>query len=84
MNPTSLSIFRGICLVGLISLLHCAYSAAQHRFYLRLTEQPFTQLPLDIIVQTIVSLIAFLYSATCIAGEFQPVRSDLQVYHCYY
>ncbi|VDM11289.1 unnamed protein product, partial [Wuchereria bancrofti] len=78
MNPTSLSIFRGVCLIGLISLLHCAYSAAQHRFYLRLTEQPFTQLPLDIIIQTIVSLIAFLYSATYIAGEFQPVRSDLQ------
>uniref|UniRef100_A0A8R1TII1 NADH dehydrogenase (Ubiquinone) complex I, assembly factor 6 n=1 Tax=Onchocerca volvulus TaxID=6282 RepID=A0A8R1TII1_ONCVO len=78
MNPTSLSIFRGICLAGLISLLHCAYSAAQHRFYLRLTEQPFTQLPLDITVQTIVSLIAFIYSATFIAGEFQPIRSDLQ------
>uniref|UniRef100_A0A915PN86 Uncharacterized protein n=1 Tax=Setaria digitata TaxID=48799 RepID=A0A915PN86_9BILA len=78
MNPTSLSVFRGVCLVGLISLLHCAYSAAQHRFYLRLTEQPFTQLPLDITVQTIVSLVAFVYSATCIAGEFQPIRSDLQ------
>ncbi|CAG9529791.1 unnamed protein product [Cercopithifilaria johnstoni] len=78
MNPTSLSVFRGVCLAGLVSLLHCAYSAAQHRLYLRLTEQPFTQLPLDIVVQTIVSLIAFVYSATCIAGEFQPIRSDLQ------
>ncbi|KAL3995616.1 Squalene/phytoene synthase family protein [Acanthocheilonema viteae] len=78
MNPTNLAIFRGVCLAGLISLLHCAYSAAQHRFYLRLTEQPFTRLPLDIAVQTIVSLIAFVYSATCIAGEFQPIRSDLQ------
>ncbi|EFO20063.2 hypothetical protein LOAG_08427 [Loa loa] len=78
MNPTSLPIFRGICLIGLISLLHCAYSAAQHRFYLRLTEQRFTQLPLDITIQTVVSLIAFIYSATYIAGEFQPIRSDLQ------
>ncbi|VDK83483.1 unnamed protein product [Litomosoides sigmodontis] len=78
MNPASLSVFRGVCLAGLVSLLHCAYSAAQHRFYLRLTEQPFTQLPLDIALQTVVSLIAFVYSATYIAGEFQPIRSDLQ------
>lgn len=29
MNPASLSILRVVCLAGLISLLHCAYSAAQ-------------------------------------------------------
>ncbi|VDN03915.1 unnamed protein product [Thelazia callipaeda] len=78
MSSTSLSILRGVCLVALISLLHCAYSAAQHRFYLRLTEQPFTHLPLDITLQTILSLVAFIYSTTYIAGEFQPIRSDLQ------
>ncbi|VDN26682.1 unnamed protein product [Gongylonema pulchrum] len=71
MNPTGLSLLRAVCIAGLLSLLHCAYSAAQ---------QPFTRLPLDIILQTVVSLIALVYSATYIAGEFQPIRSDIQVY----
>merc|ERR1712071_442203 len=35
-------LISGICL-----LLHAAYSAAQHRTYLRLTEQEFTSLPSD-------------------------------------
>uniref|UniRef100_A0A0M3I0R2 NADH dehydrogenase [ubiquinone] flavoprotein 3, mitochondrial n=1 Tax=Ascaris lumbricoides TaxID=6252 RepID=A0A0M3I0R2_ASCLU len=73
------SLLRVLTVVALVSLLHCAYSAAQHRFYLRLTEQPFTQLPADIIVQTLVSLIVLIYGASHIAGDFQPIRSDIQV-----
>lgn len=34
-----------IAAVSIAALLHAAYSAAQHRLYLRLTEQPFTALP---------------------------------------
>lgn len=78
MSSTAKSVFRLVCFAGLLSLLHCAYSAAQHRFYLRLTEQPFTQLPADLILQTLVSLVAVIYGASYIAGDFLPVRSDLQ------
>ncbi|VDM28307.1 unnamed protein product [Toxocara canis] len=73
------SLLRIITIVALVSLLHCAYSAAQHRFYLRLTEQPFTQLPADLIVQTLVSLIILIYGASYVAGDFQPIRTDIQV-----
>lgn len=83
-----------ICACALLSLLHAAYSAAQHRSYLRcvveiiglsmplfdrrLVNQEFTSLPLDITVQTIVSLLVAIYAATNIAGSFQPVRQNVQ------
>lgn len=78
MTSPATSVLRVVCFAGLISLLHCAYSAAQHRFYLRLTEQPFTRLPADLVVQTLVSLLAVIYGASYVAGDFQPIRSDLQ------
>ncbi|KAK0406844.1 hypothetical protein QR680_018840 [Steinernema hermaphroditum] len=60
----SQSTYKFICIASLLSLLHCAYSAAQHRFYLRLIEEPFTRLPIDIVLQTLVSLIVLVYSAS--------------------
>lgn len=66
--------------VGCLSLIHCAYSAAQHRSYLRLTEQEFTGLlPVDIIFQTLVSLLLICYSGQNVAGEFSPIRADIQM-----
>ncbi|VDN52146.1 unnamed protein product [Dracunculus medinensis] len=83
MNSSFSSFVRVLCIVGLVSLLHCAYSAAQIcelqlRFYLRITEQPFTHLPADLIVQTLISLIIIIYGASYITGDFQPIRSDIQ------
>ncbi|KAK0406843.1 hypothetical protein QR680_018840 [Steinernema hermaphroditum] len=72
----SQSTYKFICIASLLSLLHCAYSAAQHRFYLRLIEEPFTRLPIDIVLQTLVSLIVLVYSASYVAGEFRPIRGD--------
>ncbi|CAJ0951509.1 unnamed protein product, partial [Mesorhabditis belari] len=69
---------KSVTIAALFSLLHCAYSAAQHRFYLRLTEQPFTHLPLDIVVQTLVSLVALIYGASRVAGTLEPIRADIQ------
>uniref|UniRef100_A0A914VF30 Membrane magnesium transporter n=1 Tax=Plectus sambesii TaxID=2011161 RepID=A0A914VF30_9BILA len=73
------TLVRSLCFIGLISLIHCAYSAAQHRSYLRLTEQEFTRLPADILLQTIVSLVLICYSAAHVAGDFLPIRADTQV-----
>ncbi|GMT16964.1 hypothetical protein PFISCL1PPCAC_8261, partial [Pristionchus fissidentatus] len=66
-----------VAIVSLIALLHGAYSAAQHRLYLRLTEQPFSALPLDIVVQTLASLIVLCWACTHVAGAFQPIRADI-------
>lgn len=62
--------------LGLLSLLHAAFSAAQYRSYLRVTEQPFVNLPLDIIVQALASLLIVLYLTVSIAGNFKVISAD--------
>ncbi|KAF6214556.1 hypothetical protein GE061_009299 [Apolygus lucorum] len=66
---------KTITAVGLIFLFHAAYSAAQHRSFLRLTEQEFTSLPVDVIVQGIVSLFLTMYGVMYIAGDFKEIRA---------
>lgn len=76
------SLFQKVlCLIGIVSLIHSAYSAAQHRSFLRLTEKDFLALPLDIIVQTLVSLLVILYSASGIAGQFMQIQADAEMRH---
>ncbi|GFR00813.1 membrane magnesium transporter 1 [Trichonephila clavata] len=68
--------FGNFCIfLGLVSLIHAAYSAAQHRAYLRLIEQTFEHLPLDIVAQTILSLVLTIWAVTVIAGDFKEIRA---------
>lgn len=55
------SFHRVLIVLGLLSLLHSAFSAAQHRSYLRITSQVFTSLPLDIVVQAVSSLLLVVW-----------------------
>ncbi|XP_039433236.1 ER membrane protein complex subunit 5 [Culex pipiens pallens] len=66
--------------VGFVSLLHAAYSAAQHRAYLRITDQEFSNLPVDIIFQAILSLFLIIYNILQVVGDFKEIRAtvDLQ------
>lgn len=64
---------------GLIALAHAAYSAAQHRTYLRLTEQEFTTLPQDIFVQCIFGLIMTYYGVVHVAGAFKEIRASAEL-----
>ncbi|XP_055837015.1 ER membrane protein complex subunit 5 [Episyrphus balteatus] len=65
---------------GFASLAHAAFSAAHHRTYLRVTEQDWNQLPLDIIIQTVMSLIVIIYNIIQIVADFKEIRAavDLQ------
>ncbi|XP_065076283.1 ER membrane protein complex subunit 5 [Ochlerotatus camptorhynchus] len=69
-----------VLFTGFVSLLHAAYSAAQHRAYLRITDQEFTNLPIDIIFQAILSLALIIYNILQVVGEFKEIRAavDLQ------
>jgi hypothetical protein len=60
--------------VGLAGLFHAAYSATQHRSYLRLTEREFTQLPLDILFQTLISLFVCCISVIQISTKFRSIN----------
>ncbi|XP_014251709.1 membrane magnesium transporter 1 [Cimex lectularius] len=70
---------KTITFVGLFFLFHAAYSAAQHRSYLRITGQEFTSLPLDILLQGIVSLFITMYGVMYIAGEFKEIRATVEL-----
>ncbi|CAD6222133.1 GSCOCG00000747001-RA-CDS [Cotesia congregata] len=69
------STHKFITWIGFISILHAAYSAAQHRSYLRITEQEFTTLPIDILIQGIISLFIVMYGVLHIAGDFKEIRA---------
>ncbi|XP_058800043.1 ER membrane protein complex subunit 5 [Phymastichus coffea] len=64
-----------VTFLGFVSIFHAAYSAVQHRSYLRITEQEFTTLPIDIILQGIVSLFVVMYGVMHIAGDFKEIRA---------
>ncbi|XP_061194905.1 ER membrane protein complex subunit 5-like [Saccostrea echinata] len=72
--------FSKICVFfGLAAMLHAAYSAAQHRTYLRLTEQEFTTLPIDIIVQCFVGLLLTCYGVVHVAGSFREICASAEL-----
>lgn len=60
--------------IGLIGLCHAAYSATQHRNYLRLIESEFTALPGDIIVETLLSLLACCFGVISLSTKFKPIQ----------
>ena len=62
--------------LGLIALAHAAYSAAQHRTYLRLTEQEFTTLPFDIVLQCLAGLVITCYGIVRVVGQFKSIKAS--------
>jgi len=66
---------KAFVIAGLLALLHAAYSAAQHRAYLRLTEQEFTTLPTDILIQTLGGLVLTCYGIVKVVGEFREIKA---------
>nr|XP_011447527.2 membrane magnesium transporter 1 [Crassostrea gigas] len=72
--------FSKLCVFfGLAAMLHAAYSATQHRTYLRLTEQEFTILPIDIIVQCFFGLIFTCYGVVHVAGSFREICASAEL-----
>jgi len=65
--------------IGLLSLVHAAYSAAQHRAYLRLTKQEFTSLPADVLLQCVLSIVLACYGIVRVVGEFRAIKASLEL-----
>lgn len=67
---------RTLVVAGLLSLLHAAFSAAQHRSLLRLMGQEFNGLlPLDILLQTVLSLLITMAGVVGQNSEFKEIRA---------
>jgi len=72
----SINMSKILVIVGLVSLVHSAISAAQHRSYLRLVEQDFSGLlPLDILLQAVVSLMVTMVGVVNSSGTFKEIRA---------
>ncbi|XP_052429905.1 ER membrane protein complex subunit 5 [Carassius gibelio] len=67
------SFWKGVVGVGLFALAHAAFSAAQHRSYMRLTEKENETLPIDIVLQTLLSFVITCYGIVHISGEFKDM-----------
>ncbi|CAK8698491.1 ER membrane protein complex subunit 5-like [Clavelina lepadiformis] len=61
-------------IVGLACIVHAGFSAAQHRSFVRLTEQEFSSLPLDIVVQSILGLFLASYGILMVSGDFKNIQ----------
>jgi len=70
--------YKGFVILGLLALAHAAYSAAQHRTYLRLTEQEFSMLPHDIFLQCLFGLLLTCYGVVNVAGNFKGIKASAE------
>ncbi|VVD05610.1 ER membrane protein complex subunit 5 [Leptidea sinapis] len=74
-----MSFYKIILTVGFISLFHSAFSAAQHRSYLRITSQEFTTLPLDIVIQAVGSLFLLMWGVLNVAGNLREIQAAAEL-----
>ncbi|MEQ2180425.1 Membrane magnesium transporter 1 [Goodea atripinnis] len=88
------SFWKGVVGVGLFALAHAAFSAAQREFhrkepvdlpvsdyrsYMRLTEKEHETLPIDIVLQTLLSFVMTCYGIVHIAGEFKDMDASSEL-----
>uniref|UniRef100_W5N0I1 Membrane magnesium transporter n=2 Tax=Lepisosteus oculatus TaxID=7918 RepID=W5N0I1_LEPOC len=73
------SVWKGLVGIGLFALAHAAFSAAQHRSYMRLTEKENETLPGDIVLQTLLAFVVTCYGIVHIAGEFKDMDATSEL-----
>ncbi|KAJ7310415.1 hypothetical protein JRQ81_007329 [Phrynocephalus forsythii] len=73
------SLWKGLVGLGLFALAHAAFSAAQHRSYMRLTEKEDETLPIDIVLQTLLAFAVTCYGIVHIAGEFRDMDATSEL-----
>jgi hypothetical protein len=71
----SRSFYKTVVFSGLGCMVHAAYSAAEWRYYSRGSDLHYMILPVDIIIQTVLSLILTMTGVLFIAGDFKEIRA---------
>ncbi|KAH6564106.1 hypothetical protein BASA50_004030 [Batrachochytrium salamandrivorans] len=64
---------------GIVLLLHSGYSAIDHFAYLKTIGKQETQLPLDIILEVLVSILIFTQGAVMVAGDLKPIALEIEL-----
>merc|ERR1712243_291899 len=70
---------RGLVCIGILSLFHAAYSTVQYRTYLKLIEEDFLQVPIDITLQVLISVIMAVVGIVQIAGELKDIHAATEL-----
>lgn len=65
---------RIVMAIGLLLLFHSAFSALQHMKYLRLSEKHGEPLPMDIVIECIVSVVICAWGVVSVSGKLHPIR----------
>eukprot|EP00026_Physarum_polycephalum_P023196 Phypoly_transcript_28033.p2 GENE.Phypoly_transcript_28033~~Phypoly_transcript_28033.p2 ORF type:complete len:110 (+),score=5.42 Phypoly_transcript_28033:36-332(+) len=60
--------------LGLLLLLHSAYSAAQHREYSRETGKLFESIPTDVYIETILAVVISAWGVVGVSGTLKPIK----------
>jgi len=69
-----LNLNKIVLYLGILCIIHAGISAAQHRSYIRITEQEFDFLPADIFLQTLLGLFLASFGIFKVAGEFKNIQ----------
>jgi len=65
--------------IGIISLAHAGYSAIQYRTYLKLIEDDFVAIPIDITIQVLFSLIIAIFGIIRVAGDLKDIHAAAEL-----
>lgn len=68
-----------LLVVGFLFLVHGAISAAQHRSFVRLTQQEVHSLPIDITIQTFIGFAIASWGILLAAGELKSILVNADI-----
>jgi hypothetical protein len=63
-----------LLVIGVAMLSHSAYSTFQYRKDLKLADKPYTHIPLDIVLETLISLGICIVACTLLSEKLRPIK----------
>jgi hypothetical protein len=66
---------RVLVCVGVFLLLHAAFSATQHRSFVKLAARPFTSLPLDVVLQCLIGFAISCVGVVRVTVCFREIKT---------
>jgi len=74
-----ISFKSAVLILGLACIVHAGLSAAQHKSFVRITEQEYNTLPLDILIQTLLGLFVSSCGIFMVSGEFKDIQVNAEL-----
>ena len=65
--------------IGVLSLIHAGYSTIQYRTYLKLIEEDFANVPVDIMMQVLLSVGIAVFGIVRVAGELKDIHAAAEL-----